>query len=74
LANAVRFGLAHGVHCLGCCWLLTLLLFIGGVMNLAWVALLALVVILEKQASPSLHVEKWLAGVMAAGGLLLAFL
>lgn len=74
LANAVRFGLAHGVHCLGCCWLLTLLLFIGGVMNLAWVALLALVVILEKQASPSFHIEKWLAGVMAVGGLVLAFL
>ena len=43
-------GLQHGAYCLGCCWLLMLLLFVGGVMNLAWIAGLALFVLVEKLA------------------------
>jgi predicted metal-binding membrane protein len=43
-----RMGVDHGVYCLGCCWLLMLLLFVGGVMNLAWVAALAVLVAIEK--------------------------
>ena len=31
-------GLRHGLFCLGCCWALMALLFVGGVMNLAWIA------------------------------------
>lgn len=46
--GAFRLGLRHGVYCLGCCWLLMALLFVGGVMNLAWVALLTLFVAAEK--------------------------
>src|SRR5687768_7534979 len=34
-AGAFRIGLVHGWYCLGCCWALMLLLFAGGVMNLA---------------------------------------
>jgi predicted metal-binding membrane protein len=48
LGGAVRLGLLHGLHCLGCCWLLMFLLFVGGVMNLAWVALLAALVLAER--------------------------
>ena len=33
-AGAFRMGIDHGVYCLGCCWALMLLLFVGGVMNL----------------------------------------
>ena len=47
-AGAFRLGLVHGLYCLGCCWLIMLLLFVGGVMNLAWVALLTLLVSAEK--------------------------
>ncbi len=47
-AGALRMGLRHGVVCLGCCWALMLLLFVLGVMNLAWVAVLAAVVLVEK--------------------------
>ena len=43
-------GLDHGLFCLGCCWALMLLLFVGGVMNLAWVALIAGFVMVEKLA------------------------
>ena len=46
--GAFVMGLHHGAYCLGCCWLVMALLFVGGVMNLLWIALLALVVLLEK--------------------------
>ena len=34
-------GVRHGTFCVGCCWLLMALLFVAGVMNLVWVAVLA---------------------------------
>jgi predicted metal-binding membrane protein len=46
--GALRMGAIHGAWCLGCCGLLMVLLFVGGVMNLAWIALLALLVAGEK--------------------------
>ena len=47
-SGALRMGLSHGAYCVGCCWLLMLLLFVVGVMNLAWIAALALLVAAEK--------------------------
>ncbi len=44
----LRAGATHGLFCLGCCWLLMILLFVGGVMNLLWIAALALLVLVEK--------------------------
>jgi predicted metal-binding membrane protein len=49
--GAWRMGLAHGAYCVGCCSLLMLLLFVGGVMNLIWIAGLTVLVALEKLAS-----------------------
>ena len=46
--GALRMGAAHGLYCLGCCWVLMLLLFVGGVMNLLWVAALAVIVLAQK--------------------------
>ena len=46
--GALQMGIEHGVFCLGCCWTLMALLFVGGVMNLYWIAGLALFVLLEK--------------------------
>ncbi len=46
--GAFVMGLRHGLYCVGCCWLVMALLFVGGVMNLLWIALLALVVLGEK--------------------------
>jgi len=48
LGGAFRMGLRHGSYCAGCCALLMLLLFVLGVMNLAWIAVLSLVVLAEK--------------------------
>ena len=46
--GAFKMGLSHGAFCLGCCWVLMALLFVGGVMNLLWIAAIALFVLLEK--------------------------
>ena len=46
--GALRMGFRHGLYCLGCCWALTALLFVGGVMSLFWIALIAGLVLLEK--------------------------
>jgi predicted metal-binding membrane protein len=70
--GAARMGAQHGLFCIGCCWSLMLLLFVGGTMNLIWIAGLAIVILLEK-----LHPRgRWIArggGVLmvAAGGYLL---
>lgn len=47
-SGAFRMGVSHGAHCVGCCWILMALLFVGGVMNLLWVAAIAVFVLLEK--------------------------
>lgn len=46
--GAIRMGMHHGLYCLGCCWMLMVLLFVLGVMNLPWVAVLTIVVLAEK--------------------------
>jgi predicted metal-binding membrane protein len=71
-AAAFRLGLLHGLYCLGCCWLLMVLLFAGGVMNLAWVALLAIVVLGQKFAPPKLRADRIVAAALAAGAVALA--
>jgi predicted metal-binding membrane protein len=48
--GALRMGIDHGIHCLGCCWALMLLLFAGGVMNLAVILALTVWVLVEKLA------------------------
>jgi len=46
--GAFRMGLTLGAYCVGCCWILMGLLFVGGVMNLLWIAAIAIFVLLEK--------------------------
>jgi predicted metal-binding membrane protein len=50
LSGAFRMGLEHGAYCVGCCWALMMLLFAGGVMNLAVIAALTAFVAFEKLA------------------------
>lgn len=61
--GAARLGLLHGAFCVGCCWLLMALLFVGGVMNLAWVAALTLLVAAEKL----LPGGQWIARIAGLG-------
>ena len=64
--GALRMGIDHGVFCVGCCWALMILLFVGGVMNLLWIAALAIVVLLEKVV-PRGDIAGKLGGVMLIG-------
>ena len=48
VGEAFRIGARHGLSCLGCCGVLMLLLFAGGVMNLAVIAALTLIMLFEK--------------------------
>ncbi len=64
--GAIRMGIAHGLFCLGCCWALMLLLFVGGVMNLLWIAALAGLVLVQKLL-PGGRVLAWLAGLVLIG-------
>jgi predicted metal-binding membrane protein len=48
--GAIWLGMRHGAYCVGCCWLLMALLFVGGIMNLLWIAGLTLLVAIEKLA------------------------
>ncbi|MGZ5056087.1 MAG: DUF2182 domain-containing protein [Methylobacter sp.] len=47
-AGALKMGLKHGAYCIGCCWAQMLLMFVVGVMNLLGMALITLLVLLEK--------------------------
>ena len=66
--GALRMGIQHGAFCLGCCWALMLLLFVGGVMNLLWVAFISIFVLLEKLMGAGTRAGRWISG----GGLITA--
>jgi predicted metal-binding membrane protein len=68
LSGAFRMGVAHGAYCLGCCAVLMLLLFVGGVMNLVWIAGLTLLVAVEKLAPFGAVVARVTGAVLIAGG------
>ncbi len=69
---SVLLGVKHGAFCIGCCWALMILLFLGGVMNLTWVALLALLLLAEKLLPIGLILSRavGLIFVLAGAGLL----
>jgi len=48
--GAATMGFHHGLYCVGCCWFLMALLFVGGIMNLVWIIGLAVFVLVEKLA------------------------
>jgi predicted metal-binding membrane protein len=71
--GSVRLGWQHGLYCIGCCWALMTLLFVGGVMNLLWIAVLMLVVLAEK-LMPAGRILGRIAGLAAiAAGLWMLF-
>jgi predicted metal-binding membrane protein len=72
VSGAFIMGLKHGMHCLGCCWMLMGLLFVFGAMNLIWIAALSILVLLEKLA-PFGHTIARASGVaMLVGAIALA--
>lgn len=68
VVGALRMGLHHGLFCVGCCWALMLLLFVGGVMNLLWVAAITTFVLIEKFAPFGPAVGNGLGMVLVVAG------
>jgi predicted metal-binding membrane protein len=72
-ASAFRLGRDHGVHCLGCCWALMLVMFAVGMASLWWMALLTALMVLEKTAPQGARTVPVTGLVLLAwGGLVLA--
>ncbi len=72
LYGAVSMGMRHGLFCLGCCWALMALLFVAGVMNLLWIAIIAAFVLVEKLVRTGTIVSRVAgAGLLAWGGWVL---
>jgi predicted metal-binding membrane protein len=67
--GALTLGFRHGIYCIGCCWALMALLFVGGVMNLFWIATLAILVLLEKVVPFGRVVARAAGLVFIAGGV-----
>ena len=68
LRGAVGMGLRHGTFCVGCCWVLMLVLFVTGVMNILWMVVLTLLTLAEKVVPPGL--APWIRHGSASGLLI----
>jgi predicted metal-binding membrane protein len=66
--GALAMGLNHGAYCTGCCWFLMALLFVAGVMNVWWIALIAIYVLVEKVGAGGPLIGKITGGVLALWG------
>lgn len=67
--GALRLGAMHGGFCVGCCWMLMALLFVGGAMNLVWIAALSVLVLVEKLMSRGQWVGRGAGLVVIAWGI-----
>lgn len=68
-AGAVGLGLHHGLYCIGCCWALMTLLFVGGIMNVLWIAAIAIFVLAEKVFFPGRLLSRIAGTLLIAAGL-----
>lgn len=66
-------GIDHGAYCLGCCWGLMLVLFVVGVMNIAWMGILTLVIFVEKASKHGVIISKFVGGLLILLGISMAF-
>jgi predicted metal-binding membrane protein len=71
--GSLQLGLKHGLACIGCCWALMMLLFVGGVMNLLWIAALSILVLLEKLLFLGRFLPRFVGLVLVAVGTIFMF-
>jgi predicted metal-binding membrane protein len=69
--GALRLGAVHGLYCVGCCWVLMALLFVGGIMNVLWIAGITVLIVVEKVAPTGSLIPRLTGALMVAAGLLL---
>jgi predicted metal-binding membrane protein len=71
--GSFMLGIRHGLYCLGCCWALMGVLFVVGVMNLVWVALLTAFIFIEKFGPRGLRVARAAGVVIILAGIVSMF-
>ena len=69
VSGALEIGVRHGAYCVGCCWALMPLLFVGGVMNVLWIAAIAALVLVEKVAVGGRLVSRAAGAGLIGGGV-----
>jgi predicted metal-binding membrane protein len=67
--GALRVGISHGLYCLGCCWALMAVLFVVGLMNLAWMAGIAVIFLAEKNWRHGVGLSKVVGSAVICFGL-----
>lgn len=70
--GSLIMGIDHGAYCLGCCWGLMLVLFVVGVMNLAWMGILTLIIFVEKISKHGVVISKVVGGLLILLGIAMA--
>ena len=69
LTGTLRAGASHGTYCLGCCWALMTVLFVVGLMNLAWMAAIAVVFLAEKNWKHGVALTKVVGTALVVFGI-----
>lgn len=70
-SGALQMGMRHGLYCAGCCWALMALMFVGGTMNLIWMAVLTVIMLLERVLPRGEAFGRFAGGVLVIWGLML---
>lgn len=71
--HSVRLGFRHGLYCVGCCWAVMALLFVGGVMNVLWIAAIAVFVLGERVLPGGAWLARLAGGASVAMGIWMLF-
>ena len=72
-SGALVMGMRHGAYCLGCCWFLMGLLFVGGVMNLFWIIGIAIFVYVEKTSRFGVRAGQLLGVTLLTAGCVILY-
>jgi predicted metal-binding membrane protein len=70
---SIQLGMRHGFYCVGCCWTLMALLFVGGVMNILWIAAIAIFVLIERATPAGGAISRVAGAGLAIAGIWLLF-
>ena len=70
-AGVFKLGIRQGLHCVGCCWAMMMLMLATGAMNIVWMAILALIMVIEKM-SRTARFSRAVGAVFVASGVVLA--
>jgi predicted metal-binding membrane protein len=73
LGGALRMGVEHGLYCLGCCWLLFVILFPLGIMNVAAMAVITVLIFAEKAFPWGVRIAQLAAATLVLYGIVVLF-